>query len=240
MSSKQIMVLIALAVADLCVLSLGAALLIMNRPQVAAPVEPVAEIPASPTATSVFQTTPTSAASPTPRPTDTRWPTWTPRPSETPIPTRTPPATPTPTITPTHTPRPTNTPRPGVAPTQPGSGAPPGGGTGRGPSVTRIGCGTPNGQPTSGKLEVFWHVINWQAILGSDNVRGTMEVIPSGGDDCYKYNFMGVHYDYEPFDFVVRKCAGTPVTLIVTSRDGQTWKQDFIIDVGPDEGFVCK
>jgi hypothetical protein len=67
-----------------------------------------------------------------------------------------------------------------------------------------------------------------------------MEVIPSGGNDCYKYNFMGVNYDYEPFDFVVRQCAGTPVSLIVTSRDGQTWKQDFIISAGADEGFKCK
>jgi len=245
-SAKQVIVLVVLAVADLCVLSVGVALLLLNNlPATPAPAKSVA-LPAT-ASVHVSRTLQASAIptalppSPLPRPTETRWPTWTPRPSETPFPTRTPLPSPTPTITLTPTPRPTDTRRPAViTPTRPAGGAPPGSGGTPGAPSNRIGCGTPNGRPTNGKLDVLWSIIGWRT-SPSDPARaiGTMEILPSGGNDCYKYNFLGRTYDYEPIEFEMNKCGTMTGELIVTSADGQTWKQDLMISAD-DPGFRCR
>ena len=104
----------------------------------------------------------------------------------------------------------------------------------------RITCGTPNGEPTGGKLSAGWSIIAWQ-IASDDPTRviGTMRILASGGDDCYKFSLLGKNYDYQPIDFRVPKCSSTPTDLIITSRDGQTWKQTFVLDAR-DPGWNCK
>jgi hypothetical protein len=235
MSPKQIIVLVVLGLADLCVLALGAAILMFSNPQAtqpqAVPVAQATQVTASPT--SEASATPTPRP-PTPTPTETHWPTWTSRPTNTSFPTMTPTSTPTPTVTPTFTRRPTNTPRPSGTPAQPGSGGGPGA-----PS-NRIGCGTPNGRPTNGKLDAEWSVIAWRTSPNDPSrAIGTIEILASGGGDCYKYNFIGRNYDYEPIDFEMNKCGTMTGELIVTSADGQTWKQPFMITAN-DPGFGCK
>jgi hypothetical protein len=66
-----------------------------------------------------------------------------------------------------------------------------------------------------------------------------MRILASGGDDCYKFSLLGKSYDYQPIDFRVPKCSSTPTDLFVTSRDGQTWKQTFVLDA-KDPGWNCK
>jgi hypothetical protein len=216
--------------------------LMMNMPQAArpavtpAPLAAAASVTPTPTQASAFPT----LAPALPTPTETHWPTWTPRPSRTPIPANTPTSTPTPTVTPSRTPKPSATVAPaagGGAPAAPGGGAP-GGGSEVPGNVIR--CGTPNGQPTNGKLDIGWSIIAWQTVP-SDPSRaiGTIQVLPSGGGDCYKYNFMGRAYDYEPINFEVPKCSSTPVELIVTSADGQTAKRTFILQAN-DPNWRCK
>ena len=242
MSLKQIMLLVALGLANLCVLGFGFALL-LTSPAAQPAATPVAfEAAVMLTATAPLPTNTPSPAPPTLTPTHTRWASWTPQPTESPYPTWvfTSTATPTGTPTPTRISSATVLAATAVRPSTAVGPAPnPGGG---GPAIpsNRIGCGTPNGQPTNGKLDVFWSYIAWEPIPNTDNVKGTIQVVPSGGNDCYKYNFMGNNYDYEPITFIVRKCGSTPVNLTVTSRDGQKWSQDFIIEVGTNMGFKCK
>jgi hypothetical protein len=89
-------------------------------------------------------------------------------------------------------------------------------------------------------LSAAWSIIAWQiASDDPDRVIGTMRILASGGDDCYKFSLLGINYDYQPIDFRVPKCSSTPTDLIVTSRDGQTWKQTFILDA-KQPGWNCK
>jgi hypothetical protein len=179
-------------------------------------------------------------AKPAIEPTSTHWPTWTPRPSETWIPTRTPSSTPTPTVTDTPTPRATNTPRPVAAPTQAGGGtSPQPGATSSGPGKTNI-C-APNDRPKNGKLDVVWSFISWREDPG-DNSRaiGVAQVQPSGGNGGYKYSFLGRNYDDGCIEFSVPKCSSTPTDIIVTSADGQRWKDTIMVIAGADEGFRCR
>ena len=103
-----------------------------------------------------------------------------------------------------------------------------------------IRCGTPNGRPTNGKLDVLIAIIGWRDVP-DDRGRtiGTLEIVPSGGGDCYKYTFIGKTYDYEPIEFEMNKCASQTMELIVTSADGQqnikTW-----IQAADDPNFRCK
>ncbi len=73
---------------------------------------------------------------------------------------------------------------------------------------------------------------NSRAIVG-------LEVLASGGGDCYKYAFMGRTFDYEPFTVEVPRCSSTPAELVVTSADGQTWKETFILEA-KDPAWRCK
>ena len=237
MSKKQIILLAIIALADLCLLSVGAAILLTGTKAGEVVVTP-AVIVAVPSSTP----RPSSSATVTPKTptaTATHWATWTPFPSQTPFPSITPSPTATPSATPTSTRGPTSTPRftstskPGGAP---GGGQP----SAPGPVPGRITCGTPNGEPTGGKLSATWSVIAWQiAPDDPDRVVGTMRVLASGGDDCYKFSLLGKSYDYQPIDFRVPKCSSTPTDLIVTSRDNQTWKQTFILDA-KQPGWNCK
>ncbi len=235
MSKKQIILLAIIALADLCLLGMGA-VIVLNGPKASPVVTPVA-IVVSPTLTP--QPGPSATATPkTPTPTATHWPTWTPFPSQTPFPSITPSPTATPSVTPTSTRKPTLTPRPasGGGPGAPGGGPAPA----PGPVAGRITCGTPNGEPTGGKLSAAWSIFAWQiASDDPDRVIGTMRILASGGDDCYKFSLLGINYDYQPIDFRVPKCSSTPTDLIVTSRDGQTWKQTFILEA-KQPGWNCK
>ena len=247
MSPKQIVLLVILAIADLCVLGMGVVILMMNMPQAARPAVTPASLAAasvtpSPTQASAFPT-PTPAL---PTPTETHWPTWTPRPSRTPNASNTPSSTPTPTVTPSRTATPSRTPRPSatVAPSSgggataaPGRGAP-GGGSGVPGNVIR--CGTPNGQPTSGKLDFGWSIIAWRtAPSDPDRAIGTLRILASGGGDCYKFQFRGQTYDYQPIEFETNKCGNSTEEIIVTSADGQTSKQTFIL-AADDPAWRCK
>lgn len=256
MSLKQIVVLVILAIADICVLGMGVVILMMNMPKAAQPaVSPaplavaasVTRTPGtsqghSPTLASAFPT-PTPAL---PAPTETHWPTWTPRPSRTPLASNTPTRTPTRTVTPSRTATPSRTPRPsatvapasgGGAPGVPGGGAP-GGGSGVPGNVIR--CGTPNGQPTNGKLDFGWSIIAWRtAPSDPDRAIGTLKILASGGGDCYKYQFRGKTYDYEPIEFETNKCGNSTEEIIVTSADGQTRKTTFILSAD-DPAWRCK
>jgi hypothetical protein len=235
MSAKQIIVLVVLAVADLCVLSLGVALLVMNQPQ-AAPspaavaAQPQATATLTPTATaSVFPT----PVTPTPEPTNTHWPTWTPWPSETWIPTRTPSYTPTPTPSNTPTPtKPVNTPRPAAGTPLPGGGAPPA--TGQPKSCQ------PNNRSKSGKLDVEWTIVSWQQDpADKGRAIGVVQIHPAGGNGGYKYHFLGRDYSDGCIEFSVPKCSSTPTDIIVRSADGQQWKETVIISAD-DPNFNCK
>ena len=242
MSRRKIIILAVMAVADLCVLGLGAAIL-LTRSRGAPPVPTQAAIAIA----ASFTPTPISLALPnteTPTPTDTRWATWTPRATRTPFGTRTPTVTQTPTKTPTRTltasrtPRMSATPRP---PTGGGSGGP-GGGSGGGSTGPGnvIRCGTPNGRPTNGKLDVLIAVIGWRdSPTDRDRTIGTLEILPSGGNDCYKYNFIGKNYDYEPIEFEMGKCGCQTAELVVTSRDGQRVVKTWSL-CADDPAFKCQ
>ncbi len=236
MSKKQIVLLAIIALADLCLLSVGA-VIVLNGPKTAEPAITPAVIVAVPSPTP--QPSPSATATPkTPTPTATHWATWTPFPSQTPFPSITPSPTATPSVTPTSTRGPMSTPR-STSTSKPGA---PGGGAAPapGPVAGRITCGTPNGEPTGGKLSAGWSIIAWE-IASDDPTRviGTMRILASGGDDCYKFSLLGKSYDYQPIDFRVPKCSSTPTDLIVTSRDGQTWKQTFILEA-KEPGWNCK
>lgn len=261
MSKKQIAFLAVIALADICVLCMGgyivwsdlAALRAVTPSAIqaaaASPTPPTSQTaassptpPTSQTAASSPKPTETATAAPAsgstmPAPTETHWPTWTPRPSKTPYPTNTPTPTQTPTITPTPTRRSTSTPRPTATTESTG-----GGGSGGGPRVPGnvIRCGTPNGRPTNGKLDANFSIISWRT-APDDPTRaiGTLEILASGGGDCYKYSFIGKDYDYEPIEFEMGKCGSQTVELIVTSADGQVWKQTWIL-AADDPGFRCK
>ena len=239
MSKKQIILLAIIALADLCLLSVGA-VIVLNGPKASPVVTPVA-IVVSPTFTP--RPSPSATATPkTPTPTATHWATWTPFPSQTPFPSITPSPTATPSDTPTSTRGPTSTPRSTSTskPGAPGGGQSPAPGPSSGSVPGRITCGTPNGEPTGGKLSAGWSVIAWQVAPDDPSrVIGTMRILASGGDDCYKFSLLGKNYDYQPIDFRVPKCSSTPTDLIITSRDGQTWKQTFVLDAR-DPGWNCK
>ena len=244
MSAKQIIVLVALAVADLCVLSLGFALLVLNQPQAAPPPAAVAAQPEgtatlTPTATAGVFPTP---ATPTPEPTGTHWLTWTPRPSETWIPTRTPSYTPTPTPSNTSTPtKPVNTPRPAAGTPQPGGGTGPlpGGGTPSGTSQPKI-C-QPNDRPKNGRLDVLWSIIAWREDpADKGRAIGVVQIHPSGGNGGYKYHFLGRDYNDGCIEFSVPKCSSTPTDIIVRAADGQQWKDTVMVSAGEDQGFRCQ
>jgi hypothetical protein len=68
---------------------------------------------------------------------------------------------------------------------------------------------------------------------------GTLRIWASGGGGCYRYNFFGRNYAHDPIEFKVPKCGGTPTDLIVTSADGQRWKNTFIVSAD-DPSFKCK
>ena len=107
-------------------------------------------------------------------------------------------------------------------------------------SGRRITCGMSNGRPTSGSLDALWSILSWRQAPGNpDRAIGTIEILGSGGGGCYKYNFLGKDYDYEPIEFEMNKCGILPTELIVTSLDGQTWKQTFILEA-KDPSFRCK
>ena len=243
MSARQIILLAVLAVADICVLGLGVIILMMNMPQAQPAVTPASQAAASvtpsPTLAGVFPT-PTRAR---PTPTETHWPTWTPRPSRTPLASNTPTSTPTRTATPSRTATssrtavPSRTPRPSatVAPSSGGGapGAPVGGAPGGGPQVPGnvIRCGTPNGRPTNGRLEFEWTIIAWRTASSDPNrAIGTIRILASVGGDCYKYQFRGQTFDYEPIEFETNKCSSSTEEIIVTAADGQTSKQTFILE----------
>lgn len=193
MSPKQITMLVILAVADICVLGMGAVVLMLNAPQAARPAftpasqAVAASVTPSPTPAGVFPT----AAPVLPTPTETHWPTWTPRPSKTPIASNTPSPTPTPTFTPSPTVTPSRTPKLSATVKLPSGGGAPGapGGGGAAPAPgNRVTCGTPNGRPTNGRLDAEFSIIAWYASpFDPGRAIGTLEVKPSGGD-CYKYN----------------------------------------------------
>ena len=188
-------------------------------------------LPSSPT----LELTSTGTAVPpslTPVPTDTPRPTRTPEPTETPSPTHvlSPTPTPTDTATPTPTRRPTSAVRP-VFTAPSGGGAVP---------STRLYCGTPNGNPTNGKLDVTWSIVSWRTSpRDEDRAIGAIVVMPSGGGDCYKFNFLGRDYEYLPIEFEMNKCGTMTGALKVTSADGSTWRQDFMISADAPE-FKCK
>ncbi len=248
MSPKQILVLAILAIADICVLGMGVVILMMNVPKAAqpavspAPLAVAASVTPAPTLAEAFPT----PAPALPTPTETHWPTWTPRPSRTPLASNTPTRTPTRTVTPSRTATPSRTPRPsataasasgGGAPGVPGGGAP-GGGSRVPGNVIR--CGTPNGQPTNGKLDFGWSIIAWRtASSDPDRAIGTLKILASGGGDCYKYQFRGRTYDYEPIEFETNKCGNSTEEIIVTSADGQTSKKTFILSAD-DPAWRCK
>jgi hypothetical protein len=245
MSPKQIIVLVVLALADICVLGMGAVVLMMNVPQAAQPaVTPAsqalaASVTPSPTPASVFPT----AAPALPSPTETHWPTWTPQPSRTPFASNTPSPTPTPTFTPSPTVTPSRTPKPSATAKPPSAGGTPGAPSGAGGGVSVPGnvvrCGTPNGRPTNGKLDFVWSIIAWRGASDPNRAIGTIEILPSGGGDCYKYSFRGQTYDYEPIEFETNKCSSSTEEIIVTSADGQTRKQTFILEAY-DPNWRCK
>jgi hypothetical protein len=233
MSKKQIILLAIIALADLCLLGVGAVVVLTAPKTTAAAITPVVIVSSTPLPSSTPTATPK-----TPTATATHWATWTPFPSPTPFPSITPSPTATPSVTPTSTRGPTSTPRSASSggPGTPGGSKP----SGSGPVPGRITCGTPNGEPTGGKLSATWSVIAWQVAPDDPNrVIGTMRVLASGGDDCYKFSLLGKSYDYQPIDFQVNMCSSTPTDLIVTSRDGQTWKQTFILDA-KQPGWNCK
>jgi len=245
MSKKQIIVLVVMALADMCVLGLGA-VIVLTGPKAAEPAPPppiIEAAAASPTPKPSGTATAVSAPpAETPTPTETHWPTWTPRPTRTSFPTNTFTPTPTPTNTSTPTQTPTRTPRPTATPQPAEGGGSSGGGDGGGPAVPGkiIRCGTPNGQPTNGKLDVAIFVIAWRGVPDNkDRVIGTLEIVPSGGGDCYKYNFIGKDYDYEPIEFEMNRCGCQTVELFVTSADGQRWQKAWIL-CADDPGFGCK
>jgi hypothetical protein len=125
----------------------------------------------------------------------------------------------------------------GGAPGAPGGGAP-GGGAGVPGNVIR--CGTPNGRPTNGKLDFEWSIIAWRtAPSDPDRAIGTIQILASGGGDCYKYQFRGKTYDYEPIEFETNKCGNSTEEIIVTSADGQTSKTTFIL-AADDPAWRCK
>jgi len=246
MSKKHIIILAVMALADICVLGLGA-VIVLTGPKAAEPAP--APAPAAIEAAAVSPTPlPSGAATAmptqpadTPTPTETHWPTWTPRstrtsfPTNTFTPTPTPTNTSTPTQTPTRTPRPTATPKPAE-----GGGSSGGGGGGASGPGNVIRCGTPNGRPTNGKLDALVSIIAWrQSPDDRDRAIGTLEILASGGGDCYKYNFIGKDYDYEPIEFEMGKCASQTVELIVTSADGQRWHKTWNLPAD-DPNFKCK
>lgn len=240
MSRTKIIILAVMAVADLCVLGLGAAIL-LTRSRGAPPVPTPAAIVLVPSST----VTPTSLALPntqTPTPTETRWPTWTPRPTRTPFGTRTPTVTQTPTKTSTPTPTASRTPRMSATP-RPSTGGGSGGSGGGGGSTSPgnvIRCGTPNGRPTTGKLDVLVAVIGWRdSPTDRDRTIGKLEILPSGGNDCYKYNFIGKNYDYQPIEFEMGKCGCQTAELIVTSADGQRVVKTWSL-CADDPAFRCQ
>ncbi len=246
MSKKQIIIIAIIALADACVLALGAAILLTGS-RAAEPVPtPFVLEAAALSSTPLPPGAAGALASPTgetPTPTETHWPTWTPRPtrtsfpSNTPTPTQTPTNTSTPTPTPSRTPRMTSTPKPAEGGGSGGSGG--GGGGGGAPSGV-IRCGTPNGRPANGKLDVLFAVIGWREVPDNkDRAIGKLEILASGGGDCYKYNFIGKDYDYEPIEFEMNKCGSQTVELIVTAADGQRWKYNWIL-AADDPNFNCK
>jgi hypothetical protein len=260
MSPKQIIVLVLLAIADICVLGMGVVILMQNMPQAArpavtpAPLAAAASVTRTPGTSQGHSPTPASAsATPPPAlptPTETHWPTWTSQPSRTPLAGNTPTSTQTPTVTPSRTATPSGTPKPsatvarasgGGASGTPSGGAA-GGGASGGPGVPSnvIRCGTPNGQPTNGKLDFGWSIIAWRtAPSGPDRAIGTLRILASGGGDCYKYQFRGKTYDYEPIEFETNKCGNSTEEIIVTSADGQTRKTTFILSAD-DPAWRCK
>jgi hypothetical protein len=245
MSKKHIIILAVMALADICVLGLGA-VIVLTGPQAAGPAPaPVAieAAAASPTPPPSWTATamPTRPAD-TPAPTETHWATWTPRPTRTSFPTNTFTPTPTPTNTSTPTQTPTRTPRPTATPKPAEGGGSSGGGGGGAPSVPGnvIKCGTPNGRPTNGKLDALVSVIAWrQAPDDRDRAIGTLQILASGGGDCYKYNFIGKDYDYEPIEFEMGKCGCQTAELIVTSADGQRYVKTWNLCADAPE-FKCK
>ena len=85
----------------------------------------------------------------------------------------------------------------------------------------------------------MWSIIAWRAASDSNRAIGTLEILPSGGGDCYKYSFRGRTYDYEPIEFETNKCSSSTEEIIVTSADGQTRKQTFILEAY-DPNWGCK
>jgi hypothetical protein len=88
-------------------------------------------------------------------------------------------------------------------------------------------------------LDFTWSVIAWRAASDPDRAIGTLEILASGGGDCYKYNFRGQTYDYEPIEFETNKCSSGTAEIIVTAADGQTSKQTFILEAY-DPNWKCK
>ena len=68
-------------------------------------------------------------------------------------------------------------------------------------------------------------VIGWRDVATDrDRTIGTLEILPSGGNDCYKYNFVGKNYDYEPIEFVVRRELQTQHDTLAGLYDGAPHK----------------
>lgn len=245
MSAKHIIVLVVLGLANLCVLGIGFALLLTPPP--AQPVATLVPFEAGVMATASAPPPPTNTPSPmppTPRPTNTLVVRATPEPTRTPYPTFTftNVLTLTQTATPTQSLKTTLTPN--AASTQPASSLPatvkPTTKPAAPPAASAGGCDNPPSGQLAGKLEVNWSYIGFAGVPDTNNAKVTMQIFATGGNGCYKYNIAGVTHDRQPISFLVRQCASTPVSLIVTSRDGQTWKQDFIVEVYSGDGFQCR
>lgn len=248
MSKKQIITLVAIGLANVCLLGVGVVFVLAGLKATAPAPTPIiieaAAVSPTPMPPGAAADAPTSPPA-LPTPTETHWPTWTPRatrtsfPTNTFTPTPTPTNTSTPTQTPTRTPRPTATPKPAEGG---GTGGGAGGGGGAAPPAPGnvIRCGTPNGRPTNGKLDAFISVIGWRE-SPEDRARaiGTLEIVPSGGGDCYKYAIFGQTYDYEPIEFEMNKCGCQTAELIVTSADGQTYVKTWIL-CADDPNFRCQ
>jgi hypothetical protein len=239
MSKKQIILLAIMAVADLCVLGLGA-FVVLSGQRASPVVKPFALPTAAASATPPPTVTSTASAPPsaTPTPTETHWPTWTPRPSKTPFPSNTPISTDTPTTMPTSTRRPTSTSKPGAGS---GSGGPTGGGAKGTTAPGSATCDMPgSGEPVAGKLEAAITHISWrQAPDNPDYAIGTIEIGISGGDGCYKYELAGQKFNRRPLEFRMNRCGAIATSLTITSADGQVWKQDLIVSAD-DPSFKCK
>jgi len=232
MKLQQIVVLAVLALADICVLAAGVAILLNGAK--ASSVTPVAvQAAGSPGASPTLAASETPTPSPpAPKPTETHWPTWTPRPSETSIST----ITPIPTATSTDTPPPPPTPKSASATgnaTRPAKSAPPA-------PTEPTGC-EPNTRPTNGKLDVLWSLVAARTDpANSSRAIVTVQILPSGGGGGYKYQILGRNYTSGCIEVTVPMCSSTPSDIIVTAANGSRWKDTVMIEAGSNLGFRCK